>query len=370
MSLEPPPRQTILDMRSRSPAVQWTVLAAATLVFVSGLELIHFPAAVLLGAMAAAVLVSASGGRTVMPTLPYVFAQGLVGCLIARSIGPGILGEIVRDWPVFLACVFAVILFSASLGGLLARLKVLPGTTAVWGSAPGAATAMVLMAEAFGGDIRLVAFMQYLRVIFVALAASTVAHFWVVPGGAAPQATAWFPPVDWPAFWQTVALATGASFIGFKARLPAGPLLVSLFAGVVLADTGVVAITLPPWLLLGCYVLVGWVIGSRFTRDMVVHAARMLPRIAASTAALIGLCGVLAWLLHLAAGVDPLTAYLATSPGGADSIAIIAASSRVDLPFVMAMQTTRFLVVLLIGPSLARTVARWVDRPPHVDAHG
>ena len=40
----------------------------------------------------------------------------------------------------------------------------LPGTTAVWGSSPGAATAMVLMAEAFGADARLVAFMQYLRV--------------------------------------------------------------------------------------------------------------------------------------------------------------------------------------------------------------
>ena len=30
-------------------------------------------------------------------------------------------------------------------------------------------------------------------------------------------------------------------------------------------------------------------------------------------------------------GIDPLTAYLATSPGGMDSIPIIAASSNVDL---------------------------------------
>ena len=35
------------------------------------------------------------------------------------------------------------------------------------------------------------------------------------------------------------------------------------------------------------------------------------------------------------AGVDPMTAYLATSPGGADSIAIIAASSNVDISFVL-----------------------------------
>jgi uncharacterized membrane protein AbrB (regulator of aidB expression) len=55
----------------------------------------------------------------------------------------------------------------------------------------------------------------------------------------------------------------------------------------------------------------------------------------------------------------PLTAYLATSPGGADSVAIIAASTHVDVPFVMAMQMARFMLVLIVGPALARSVARW-----------
>ena len=63
-------------------------------------------------------------------------------------------------------------------------------------------------------------------------------------------------------------------------------------------------------------------------------------------------------ILVFAEGIDPLTAYLATSPGGADSVAIIASSSKVDQPFVMAMQIARFVVVLLTGPSLARFIAR------------
>jgi uncharacterized membrane protein AbrB (regulator of aidB expression) len=40
-------------------------------------------------------------------------------------------------------------------------------------------------------------------------------------------------------------------------------------------------------------------------------------------------------------------------------VAIIAASSNVNVPFVMAMQTARFILVLLVGPTLARAVARW-----------
>jgi uncharacterized protein len=55
--------------------------------------------------------------------------------------------------------------------------------------------------------------------------------------------------------------------------------------------------------------------------------------------------------------VDPLTAYLATSPGGADSVAIIAASSNVDVGFVMAQQIARFMLVLVVGPTLSRFVA-------------
>jgi hypothetical protein len=110
----------------------------------------------------------------------------------------------------------------------------------------------------------------------------------------------------------------------------------------------------------GCYALVGWSIGLRFSREIVIYAARVFPKIAASTLTLIALCGGLAVLLHLFVGTDPLTAYLATSPGGADSVAIIAASSsHVDVPFVMAMQMARFILVLLAGPALARAVARW-----------
>jgi hypothetical protein len=266
----------------------------------------------------------------------------------------------VQQWPLFLAGVCSVLLISTSLGALLARWKVLPGTTAVWGSTPGAATVMVLMSEGFGGDPRLVAYMQFLRVMLVALVASVVARLWVAPGGLARAAIVWFPAVAAGPLWETMALAVFGAIAGAKSRIPAGALLVPLFAGIALSCIHLMTITLPPWLMAGCYALVGWSIGLRFSREIVIYAARVFPKIAASTLTLIALCGGLAVLLHLFVGTDPLTAYLATSPGGADSVAIIAASSsHVDVPFVMAMQMARFILVLLAGPALARAVARW-----------
>jgi membrane AbrB-like protein len=343
--------------------LQWATLLAASCVFIGVLEWIRLPAALLLGAMAAAILVTAYEGTLTLPRWPYLIAQGVVGCLMARSIGPGILGTILQQWPLFLACVCAVLVFSTSLSALLACWKVLPGTTAVWGSFPGAATVMVLMSEGFGGDMRLVAFMQFLRVMLVALAASIVARLYTAPGAVA-AAVDWFPPLAALPLGETLAIALLGAIAGTLLKIPAGALLLPLFAGAALAGSGLVSIALPPWLLAACYIFVGWAIGLGFKRDIVIYAARAFPRIAAAILTLMALCGALAWGLHRFAGVDPLTAYLATSPGGADSVAIIAANAKVDMPFVMAMQTARFLLVLLTGPALAKMVARWVGGAP------
>jgi uncharacterized protein len=352
-------KPTALTLRTTSGMFRWSVLLAATLLFIVPLELFHVPAALLLGAMAAAILVAVLEGKIEVPRWPFIIAQSLIGCLVARSIGPAILATMVQQWPVFLAGVCSVLVISTSIGALLARWKVLPGATAVWGSAPGAATVMVLMSEGFGGDPRLVAYMQFLRVMMVTLVASIVARLWVAPGGSIRAAIDWFPAVAAGPLWETLALAMAGGVAGARSRIPAGPLLVPLVAGIALSSTHLVTITLPPWLMAGCYALVGWSIGLKFTREIVMYAARVFPMIAASTFTLIALCGGLAWLLHLTVGTDPLTAYLATSPGGADSVAIIAASSQVDLPFVMAMQIARFMIVLLLGPALARAVAQW-----------
>ncbi len=352
-----------ITLDGRPAALNWGALLLANLVFVSILRLIGLPAALLLGSIAAAALLASFGGRVRIPAWSFVLAESVVGCLIAKAIGSASITEMVRQRPVFLSGVLAVMAFGAALGVLMARWKVLPGTTAIWGSSPGGATAMVLMAEAYGADIRLVAVMQYLRVAIVGLLASVVARtFGVAP--AAPAATEWFPALAPGPFLATLALVVGGAAVGVKWKTPAGALLAPMFAGVVLSAGHLLAITLPPWLLAASYALIGWSIGLRFTRPVIAYAARQLPRITASILALIALCGALAYGLHLVEGADALTAYLATSPGGADSVAIIAASSKVDLPFVMAMQITRAIVAILVGPSLARVLAGWLEPRP------
>ncbi|SDB72116.1 AbrB family transcriptional regulator [Belnapia rosea] len=355
-----PYRAGLPSLHGTGQGVQWLLLLALSALLVLALEMLHLSAALLLGPMLAAILLAAADGAVRVPASGFIASQGVIGCMIAQSLTTPTLVAMLEAWPVLLVSVPAVVAVSVLLGWLLARWRVLPGSTAVWGSFPGAASVMVLMADAHGADARLVAFMQYLRVVMVAAAASGVAQLAAGPSGPVEEMS-WlaraFPAVAWMPLLATLALALGGSLLALRLRVPAGPLLVPMILGMLLQDVGALRIELPPWLLAACYAMVGWNIGLRFTRPILLHAARALPRVFGAILALLLACGGFAAVLVVVAGVDPLTAYLATSPGGVDSVAIIAASNRVDMPFVMAVQTARFLAVLLIGPYVARFVA-------------
>ena len=114
----------------------------------------------------------------------------------------------------------------------------------------------------------------------------------------------------------------------------------------------------PRLLMIPAYLVVGWRIGLGFTRETLRAAAFALPRLIMASGVLIGFGGLMAVALVRVAGVDPLTAYLATSPGGMDAIAVIASTSAADAPFVMALQVVRFVVVIIAGPALAMRLAR------------
>ncbi len=344
----------------RTKATQWLGLLALSIVLTGLAEAIRLPAALMIGPMLAAVIVGTAEASIRVPAAAFLAAQGVIGCMIGRSIPLSFVHEIARDWPIFLAGIVSVIVAASLQGVLLTRWRVLPGTTGIWGTSPGASTSMIIMSEPYGGDIRLVAVMQNLRVILVAASATLVAKLW--PGGQIgamnPAAIQWFPALEWGSFAATLAVAGFGAWLAVLLKIPAGAMLLPMIGVIALHETGQMAIALPPWLLALSYGMVGWSVGLRFTRPILMHAFYVLPVILGSIVSLIAVCGLIAVAMVLFAGIDPLTAYLATSPGGLDTVAIVAAASNVDLSFVMAMQTTRLVVVLITSPIISRYLAQ------------
>jgi membrane AbrB-like protein len=341
-----------------APWLRWLALLLGSAALGGMLLALHFPAAVLLGCMVAGIFISIQWGSLHVPKPLFAVAQGVLGCLMAQSMQPAALSNVLAHWPVFLGINLLVIVAGGLLGWWLVRRKVLPGTTALWGIAPGAASAMVLMAERYGADMRLVAFMQYTRVLLVTGVAALVAHV-AMSSDAAPAAQVTALAVhDVRHLGATLLLVVVAAVLAHRLNIPAGGMVIALLFGTTLQALGLLVIELPSVLLALAYAVIGWSIGLRFTRAILAHAWQALPTVLAAIGALMGLGVALAVVLMVWAGQTPLTAYLATSPGGADSVVVIAATSTVDAGFVMAMQLARFLMVLALGPRVTQWVAK------------
>lgn len=316
------------------------------------------PAADFLGPMLVAIGLGVQGARIRVPSLGFKLGQGCVGMLVAHSLSTETLTSIAHDWPVMLLATVLTVAISLLVALFLVRFGDLPGHSAAWGLSPGAASAMVAMAEDHGADSRIVATMQYVRVVCVVLIGAVVSHALgseiVTP--VAVSSTGAFGFVAPFNGALTIATLIGAVLIG--SRVPAGALLLPLMAGAALQLGGVLVIDLPPWLLSLAYGVLGCYVGLRFDRRTFDLVVRRLPAMLLSALALIALCALSALFIAELLGKDFLSVYLATSPGGLDSMAIIALDTRADVGLVLAMQTMRLFGVILIGPYLARQIIR------------
>lgn len=340
-------------------AMQWAGLLILSAMATLALNEIGLAAAWLIGPMIAAIALGVGGASVRVPTSGFTVAQAIIGCLVAHAVTPSILLSIAHNWPLMLGTVGLTVLVSGVVGWLFVRYGSLPGTTAAWGVSPGAASAMVAMAGDYGADARLVAVMQYLRVVLVVLSASLVTHALTSgsPGAILPAAPV--EALDPRGLAATLLVAAVGGWIGHRFHIPSGALLVPMMLGALVQSGAGVALQLPQPLLTITYTVIGWSIGLRFTREVLGHALRAVPQMLLSTGLMIALCGLSAWMLVTLLPTDPLTAFLATSPGGLDSVVVIALGTGVDLPLVLALQTLRLFVVVLTGPPLARLIARY-----------
>jgi uncharacterized protein len=198
--------------------------------------------------------------------------------------------------------------------------------------------------------------MQYLRVTIVVLSASTVSRL-LLPHATAASLPGTFA-VDPLGLAETIAVGIAGFLAARQLRIPGAPLLGPMVLGALLHGVGLVRIDVPLEALAAAYVCIGLTVGLRYTRETVGHAVRALPQLLLSTLVLITLCGGSAVLLVATIHIDPLTAYLATTPGGLDSVTAIAIGSGADVPLVLAIQALRLFAVIVAGPLVAKVIAR------------
>ena len=94
---------------------QWLGLLALTVLLAAGFSALELPAALLLGPMVAGIVVALGGASIRLPDTPFVLAQAVVGCLIARAASPAVLPEFLAHWHLFSLVILAGTLASFNL---------------------------------------------------------------------------------------------------------------------------------------------------------------------------------------------------------------------------------------------------------------
>jgi uncharacterized protein len=344
----------------------WTILGAGSVLAGALAQVAGVPAAWLVGPMLVAVaLALAWPGRPTMPPRARLASLAVVGGVLAAAFRPSVLPLIAANWAPVCLVAGGTLLLSLAIGFLLARFARLDRKTAALGTLPGAASGMLAMSGPLGADPRLVALMQYTRVIVVVVTAALVARAGSAPelvqhriSGQGFQMAAHQGAVivqnAWLTYGLTALVAALGAWVGALLRLPAGALLGPLVLGASLEELGVLRIMWPPGVPQAAYLVLGVYVGLLFDRSSIGRAGRLFPLVLASTVGLVVACAGLGWALAAFMHIDALTAYLATTPGGIDSVAIMALGSGADAPLVLAVQMLRLFAVVLAGSLLGR----------------
>lgn len=318
------------------------------------------PVAWLIGPMIAAVVLALRGappGPNPQPVFTGV--QAVIGIALSASFSTDALTPLVDYWPMMLLTIVLVLVVSIVAGVALGRLAALDAATASLGTVPGGASGMVAMAEELDADPRLVAFMQYARVVIVVVSIAILARVAghdsetsLAVGGAGET-----PHTEVRGYIVAPVLALLGIWLGRRFRLPSGALIGAILVGMVVGALGWGPITFPPVVLAAAYLLLGTRIGSRFDPAVLRRIRDLLPWVMGFILLMTALSAGLGWVLAEVTGIDLLTALLATSPGGMDGAMIAALDTGANVPLVLAVQISRLLLMVIAGPVVVRRLA-------------
>jgi membrane AbrB-like protein len=353
---------------SNGRELRWSALLPfAAVLFAFALQSAHLPAAWLFGPLVASALFAVRNWYAVeLPRSVYIAAQAVVGTALGAGFSPATLLTLPGHFSIFAFAVVFILLTSLFNGWILTRNTRLDVPTAFLGTMPGGAGEMAAMSDNLRADSRLVVIMQYTRLLLILASLALVTPFLShhspsirVREAATTALVASF------AWWKIVVLGLLASIgwlAGMRTRLPAGTFLVPTVLYFLLEISGIQLGRWPWPVFATAYLIMGLQIGGRFRPSTLAAIRDILLPVGGTTLLLLAGSFVLAWILNHEMGLDPVSAYLAATPGGLDSVAAVATELQGDTAVILTVHLVRLLCVLTAGPWLVRACSRWVAK--------
>lgn len=344
----------------------WAAVAVVTLVGGAAVEVVGLPAPHLVTGLVVGLALAltdlAHRVGLVLPRLVYLTAQAIAGVLLGTYFSLSALTSVGGALVPLLAVTVATVFLSVAAGLLVARFTSLDKPTAALGLIAGGSSGIVAAAEDLEADARVVAVLQYVRLILVVATAPLLVRFVLAPhrgeyaavGAREIEAVASVHGYAW-----TIALALVGAVIGTRLRIPAGALIVPLVLTAAGGAAGFYNDLQPPETVREpAFVVIGLAVGLGFDVAVLRRVARAAPAAIAAIIAILLACGGLAALLAATTRVSLLDAYLATTPGGINAVLVTAFASGANTSLVFAIQGVRLFLMVLAAPLLVRLLLR------------
>jgi membrane AbrB-like protein len=345
-----------------------TLLPITAVLFACALQAAHLPAAWLFGPLVASALFALRDWQAFEASRSiYVAAQAVIGTGLGAGFSPATLLTLPKHFSIFAFAVVFILLTSLFNGWILTRRTRLDVATAFLGTMPGGAGEMAAMSDSLRADSRLVVIMQYTRLLLILATLAVVTPFLNHHAPSAQEqeaATAALVPAPF-AWWKIGALcflAFTGWLTGMRTRIPAGTFLVPTVFYFLLEMSGIQLGRWPWPVFATAYLVMGLQIGGRFRRSTLAVIKDILLPVCGTTLLLLAGSFVLAWILTREMGLDPVSAYLAATPGGLDSVAAVATELQGDTAVILTVHLVRLLCVLIVGPWLVRGCSRWLGK--------
>lgn len=226
--------------------------------------------------------------------------------------------------------------------------------TAFFASLPGALALVLILAETAKADMRKVTISQCIRLFFLVAALPAVIEF-LSP----PHVLIVLP--EQGSFRDVailVLVSAAAALLLEKLKVPAGLILGSALVSAMLGLTGVVQGGAPQGLLIVSNVVLGVLIGARFSHFSVVELKQSLSDGFSCFVIALAISSAGAAITAAVAGLPFALTLLAFAPGGLEAMTIMSFALDLDPAYVAAHQVVRYVAICLLLPPLVTIFLR------------
>ncbi|AXI46229.1 AbrB family transcriptional regulator [Sulfitobacter sp. SK012] len=340
---------------SRSPRDAALTLGAGIVGAVVGWAL-NAPVYVLLGPAVAVSLLGVAGMRMVVPPQLRDACFVLLGLAVGAGFDSDALGTMIR-WPLAFVVIAVMIWITMVLSQkMLVRGFGFDAPSALMASAPGHLSFVIAMATDSGADVARISVTQSVRLLsltlvvpFAAMAMGVDVGGTVIPQGA---------PMIWGSVLVLIVLAVLVGQLFARLSVPAPLLIGAMVVSGAGHISGLTPGVMPTVLILPAYLVLGALIGTRFSGVTLALLASSAGAGLAITGVAVGLSTLAAVPVAAALGMPVAHLLVAFAPGGLETMIAMGVVLGVVPGFVAACHMTRLLVLSVLLPvMLARSMA-------------